>query len=115
MTQHEAQVRLGHMLDASREAIALARGKSRQDLAQDRVLELALTRLVEIVGEAASRVPREEQARYPGIPWADVVGMRNRLVHGYMEIDGDALWSTIAEDLPALASLLESALGREKS
>ncbi len=74
------------MLDASREAIALARGKTRQDLAEDRILELALTRLVEIVGE------------------------RNRLVHGYMEIDGDALWSTIAEDLPVLVPLLEAAL-----
>ena len=110
MTQHEAGVRLGHMLDASREAIALARGRTRQDLAEDRILELALTRLVEIVGEAASRVPRDQQARYPDIPWADIVGMRNRLVHGYTEIDGDALWSTIAEDLPVLVPLLEAAL-----
>jgi len=98
------------MLDASREAIALARGRTRQDLAEDRILELALTRLVEIVGEAASRVPRDQQARYPDIPWADIVGMRNRLVHGYTEIDGDALWSTIAEDLPVLVPLLEAAL-----
>lgn len=111
MTQHEAQVRLGHMLDASREAIALAKGKTRQDLSEDRVLELALTRLVEIVGEAASRVPREQQARYPDIPWSAIVGMRNRLVHGYTEIDGDALWSTIAEDLPALVPLLEAVAG----
>jgi uncharacterized protein with HEPN domain len=98
------------MLDASREAIALARGRTRQGLAEDRILELALTRLVEIVGEAASRVPKDQQARYPDIPWADIVGMRNRLVHGYMEIDGDALWSTIAEDLPVLVPLLEAAL-----
>jgi len=110
MTQHEAGVRLGHMLDASREAIALARGKTRQDLAENRILELALTRLVEIVGEAASRVPRDQQARYPAIPWADIVGMRNRLVHGYTEIYGDALWSTIVEDLPVLVPLLEAAL-----
>lgn len=111
MTQHEALVRLGHMLEASREATELARGKTRQDLSENRLLELALTRLVEIVGEAASRVPKEDQARFPDIPWADIVGMRNRLVHGYTEIDIDALWSTIEEDLPALVPLLEAALG----
>ena len=102
------------MLDASREAIAIARGKTRQDLDEDRILELALTRLVEIVGEAAARVPREQQARYPDIPWPDIVGMRNRLVHGYMEIDRDALWSTVAEDLPVLVPLLEEALSSDR-
>lgn len=102
------------MLEASREATELARGKTRQDLIKDRILELALTRLVEIVGEAASRVPREEQAGHPDIPWADIVGMRNRLVHGYSEIDVDALWSTIEVDLPALVPLLEAALNSDR-
>lgn len=111
MTQHEGLVRLRHMLDASREATALAGGKKRQDLEADRTLELALTRLVEIVGEAASRVSKDERALFPEIPWVDIVGMRNRLVHGYMEIDTEALWSTIEVDLPALILLLEAALG----
>jgi uncharacterized protein with HEPN domain len=109
MTQHEALVRLGHMLEASREGTELARGKTRRDLTQNRLLELALTRLVEIVGEAASRVPKEDQARFPDIPWADIVGMRNRLVHGYTEIDLEALWSTIEEDRPTLRDLARHA------
>jgi uncharacterized protein with HEPN domain len=58
-----------HMLDHAREAVALAQGKSRADLDSDRLLELALVRLLEIIGEAASRVPDEDCARYREIPW----------------------------------------------
>ncbi|MCM3875449.1 MAG: DUF86 domain-containing protein [Thermoanaerobaculia bacterium] len=110
MTQHEHLLRLRHMLEAAAEAIDLARGKNRRDLTEDRVLQLALTRLVEIVGEAASRVPKDEQDRLPGIPWVDIVGMRNRLVHAYMDTDLDILWATVVEDLPALIPPLEAAL-----
>lgn len=56
MTQHNDSIRLHHMLDHSREAVAMIQGKTRLDLDGDRLLELALTRLVEIVGEAAARV-----------------------------------------------------------
>ena len=83
MTRHEDRVRLRHMLDHAREAVAMLVGKERADLQGERMLELALVRLVEIVGEAAARVSSEGQARYPFIPWREVIGMRNRLVHGY--------------------------------
>jgi uncharacterized protein with HEPN domain len=82
MTQHNDTIRLRHMLDHAQEAVVLVGGKDRADLNRDRVLELALVRLVEIIGEAAARVSPETQDRYPGIPWKEVVGMRNRLVHG---------------------------------
>jgi len=72
----------------------LLAGKEKADLACNRVLELALVRLVEIVGEAANRLPIEDQSRYPSIPWKEIVGMRNRLVHGYDAIDLDVLWDT---------------------
>jgi uncharacterized protein with HEPN domain len=61
MSQHDPLVALRHMLDHAREAAELARGRSRTDIDTDRLLQLALTRLVEIVGEAASRVPAELQ------------------------------------------------------
>ena len=111
MTQHDETVRLRHMLGAAREAVELSRGLSRQDLAEQRLVELALTKLVETVGEAASRIPKEIQGRSPEIPWAQVVTMRHRLVHGYDTVDPDLLWSTVTEDLPALIPLLERALG----
>lgn len=66
----------------------------------------AVTKSIEIIGEAAARISGEFRAAHPEIPWADAVGMRNRLVHGYFEINLDIVWATAAEDVPALASLL---------
>ena len=75
------------MLDHAQEAITLTRGKARADLDSDRVLNLALVRLLEVVGEAAGRVSEEERARYPEIPWPQIVGLRNRLIHGCDAVD----------------------------
>jgi RHS repeat-associated protein len=100
MSKRSSDIRLRHMLDHAREAVAPAEGKTREDLDRDRLLELALVRLLEIVGEAASRVPEEERARYPQIPWAQMVGLRNRLVQGYDAVDLDILWQIVAVDLP---------------
>jgi uncharacterized protein with HEPN domain len=79
MSERREQIRLRHMLDHVREAVALAEGRARAELGSDRLLELALARLLEIVGDPASRVPQEERALYPGIPWPQIVGLRNRL------------------------------------
>lgn len=95
------------MLDYAQEAITLAQGKSRADLASDRLLNLALVRLIEMVGEAANRVPSGERAQYPEIPWAQIIGMRNRLTHGYDFVDFDVLWQTLVEDLPGLVAVLK--------
>ena len=108
MTKRSNDIRLRHMLDHAREAVALAEGKTRQALDDDRLLELALVRLLEIVGEAASRIPNEECAKYPEIPWPEIVGLRNRLVHGYDAVDLDILWQIIAYDLPPLITTLEA-------
>jgi uncharacterized protein with HEPN domain len=110
MTQHNDTIRLRHMLDHAQEAVAIVGGKDRADLHCDRVLELALVRLVEIIGEAAARVNLETQDRYPGIPWKEAVGMRNRLVHGYDSVDLDVLWDTLEDDLPSLIAELEQIL-----
>jgi uncharacterized protein with HEPN domain len=96
------------MLDHAREAVALAEGKTRRDLDNDRLLELALVRLLEIVGEAASRIPKEECAKHPEIPWPEIVGLRNRLIHGYDAVDLDILWQIIVHDLPPLVAALEA-------
>jgi uncharacterized protein with HEPN domain len=69
MPRHDADLRLRHMLDAAREAAQLAPGKTRPDLDADRPLNLSLVRLLEVVGEAASRVSADERAKCPGIPW----------------------------------------------
>jgi uncharacterized protein with HEPN domain len=79
------------MLDHSKEALALIAGKDKKELYNDRVLELALIRLVEIVGEASAKVSPDTQQKFSSIPWSKVIGMRNRLIHGYASVDLDVL------------------------
>lgn len=66
----------------------------------------ATVRNLELIGEAASNIPDETRQKYPQIPWRLVVATRNRLIHGYLGIDNDTLWSIIQSDVPALLSEL---------
>ena len=79
--------RIRHMLDAANEAMGFARGKSRKHLEHDRMLTLALLKDLEIIGEAANRVSAEARSECPELPWKDIVGMRNQLIHGYFDVD----------------------------
>jgi len=110
MLSREDEVRLRHMLDHAREAIAFAAGKTRVDLQHDRLLQLGLVRLIEIIGEAAARVSKVAQAAHPAVPWPQIVATRNRLIHGYDFVDYDILWQTLQDDLPGLVRELERLL-----
>ncbi|MFA4915507.1 MAG: HepT-like ribonuclease domain-containing protein [Syntrophales bacterium] len=105
-------IRLRHMLDAARQAVQFTQGRKRGDLDRDPMLMLSLVKLVEIVGEAAGQVTNSGQAWVPDIPWADIVGMRHRLVHAYFDVNLDILWQTVRHDLPSLISILEKALDK---
>ena len=104
------EVRMRHMLDAAREALSFIQERSRAELDENRMLVLSLVKEVEIVGEAAYKVSAATRGDLLSIPWADLIGMRHRLVHAYFDINLDALWQTMVEDLPALVSVIESAL-----
>ena len=106
-------VRLRHVLDAAREAMSFAQGKTRVDLDTDRQLVMALVKEIEIVGEAAYQLSDEATEELPGIPWADMIGMRHRLVHAYFDINLDVLWRTIQQDLPELVEALAPLLPAE--
>ena len=97
-------------LDAAREALAFASGKTRSDLDENRALTLAIVKCIEIIGEAAAWISTETKAAIPALPWRDIVGMRNRLVHGYFDVNLDIVWSTVDEELPGLIDELEAAL-----
>jgi uncharacterized protein with HEPN domain len=107
------RIRLRHMLDAAREAMGYATAKSRPDLDRDRMLQHSLVRCIEIVGEAANRVSDETRAACPALPWPAIVGMRNRLIHAYFDVDLDRLWDTVVADLPPLVAALEAALAAD--
>jgi uncharacterized protein with HEPN domain len=106
MSRHDPSVSLRQMGDHAREVAELVRGRTRGDLDSDRLLALAVVRLLEIIGEGAARVPAEERARLPGVPWSSIVGLRNRLIHGYDNVDHDIVWEILTTDLPLLVSQL---------
>ena len=83
------------------------------DLDTDRMLNLALVRLMEIIGEAAARVPDEFRCRHPQISWRNVTDLRNQLIHGYDTINFDILWTIIQDDLPPLIEQLEAIIGEK--
>jgi len=110
MPRRESGVSLRQMYDHAREAMDMVRDRARADLDSDRMLNLALVRLLEILGEAAGRVPQEDRTGYPQIPWIQLINLRNRLIHGYDQVDFDILWQIQNTDLPPLVNELETIL-----
>jgi len=108
MTKHESVVIYSHMLEHARKAVSLVHGRKREDLDADWIASLALVRLLEVIGEAAKRISSEEQTKHPEIPWAQITGLRNRLIHGYDSVDMDILWQIVQHDLPPLITTLEA-------
>ena len=104
------RVRLQHMLDAANEALTFIQGRKRADLDNDRMLVLSLVRELEIFGEAASKVSWETRSQSRAIPWQDISGTRNRLIHAYFDINLDVVWKTVTRDLPLLKAELEKIL-----
>ena len=113
MSQDKSLLSLRQMLDHAREGVGLIQGKSREDLYSDRLLELALVRLLEIIGEAANRISLEYQSRHSSIAWSQIISLRNRLIHGYDAVDLDILWQILKQDLPCLISELEKIVNQE--
>jgi uncharacterized protein with HEPN domain len=109
------RIRLQHMLDASREAIGYTEGRSRADLASDTMLARAVVKCIEIVGEAAARTTPDARSQTWSIPWAQLNGMRNRLIHAYFDINLDQVWGTVTKDLPVLAKELKAVLDADSS
>ncbi|MEN8218692.1 MAG: DUF86 domain-containing protein [Pseudomonadota bacterium] len=101
------EVRLQHMLDAARQAVAFIEERSREDLDTDTMLMLAITRLLEIIGEAARCISEKFKADNPQIPWRQISGLRNRLTHEYFDVDLDVIWEIVSQDLPPLITQLE--------
>ena len=111
--RREDQIRLQHMLDAIRDALDFAKGRTRDELDSNRQLVLALVKSLEIIGEAANQVSSETQTQTPQLPWRDMIDMRHRLVHGYYDINLDIVWRTLRDDLPPLQKKLQLVLKKQ--
>jgi uncharacterized protein with HEPN domain len=98
--------RLVHMLHYAEKTIAIARDRTRDQLEKDTTLEFAILHGVQTIGEAAAQISESTRDRHPAIPWAKIIGMRNRLIHGYDSVDHDILWQTVNIALPELIEIL---------
>ena len=105
--------RLNHILDAASKAVRFTRAKKRSDLDTDEILGLAMVRLMEIIGEAANGISEGLQEKYPEIAWRQMAGMRNRLIHGYFEVDMDIVWQTVKKELPPLIRQVKKVMEKE--
>ena len=108
MTRRDDTVFLVDMLNHAQEAVELLGNASLDDLTSERVTQLALRKLVEVVGEAANRTSQTTRQRHPGIAWSQIIGARNRLVHGYDVVNLTVLQGIVQNDLPPLIEQLTS-------
>ena len=111
MSRRDDRVFLVDVLNHAREAVELLGNAELEELEGDRVTQLALRKLVEVVGEAAGRVSPATRQRYPEIAWTQIIGMRNRLVHGYDVVDLGILRDIVQNDLPLLIEQLAPIVG----
>lgn len=112
MSKDNDLLRIRHMLDAARKAVEFVQGRTREDLETDEKLTLALLRLLEVVGEAAKGVSPAFRERYRGIAWKEISGTRDRLIHGYFDVDLNIVWQIASRDLPILIPELEKILSQ---
>ncbi len=113
MTAQDNLSRLKHISDACQEALKFVENQNQESLQQNRILALALVKELEIIGEAANNISSDCQLKYPDIPWKDMIGMRNRLVHAYFGINYDIVWKTVTESLPIVLRDIEVIIEQE--
>lgn len=108
--QPEDRTRIRHMIDAAATVAQFIAGRRCEDLDDDRLLLFAVVRAIEVLGEAASKVSAATWAAALDIPWSNIVSMRNRLIHGYFDIDPTLVWKTATKEIPDLLRQLRAVL-----
>ena len=109
----EDATRIRHMIEAAETTQRFIAGRTRAAVDTDEQVRFALVQAVQIIGEAASKVSPDTRSKITSVPWADIIFMRNRLVHAYFDIDHDIVWETATKDIPDLLPLLRPLLATD--
>ncbi len=96
-----------HMQDAINLIQEFCKDASREEFFSDKLLQSAVVRQIEIIGEAAKNVPLEFRNKYPAVPWKDIAGMRDKIIHHYFDLDLEKVWMVVQKDLLELKKLLD--------
>ena len=105
--KRNAKLYLEDIKDSLKKIKKYIRGLSFEGFRKDAKTQDAVIRNLEIIGEAANNIPRESKSKYPRVPWKEIVGMRNKVIHEYFGVDVEILWKTIKEDIPELERSLK--------
>jgi uncharacterized protein with HEPN domain len=110
MTRHDDAAYIGQMIDAAGEAVGYVKNVTFEEFVGDTMRQRAVIYVLQMIGESARRVSADGKDRLHDIPWAQIIGMRHRLVHDYLDVDIDLVWKTVIENVPELVRSLESAM-----
>ena len=97
---------IDHILNSINRILYYISGKDREAFEADLVTQDAVVRQLEVIGEATKRVSNELRSKHPDIPWSDMAGMRDVLIHDYIDVDLGVVWKTASEDIPDLKALI---------
>ena len=108
MLPERDRVFIAQMVEAAEAALEFSEGLTEESFSGDRLVGFAVVRAIQLVGQAARGVSDEAQAAHADIPWRQMIGMRNVVVHDYADVDLSLVWKTVHEDLPGLIRRLNA-------
>lgn len=108
-------VYLNHIMDAISRIEEYVYGLTHDDFIENYLIQDGVIRQIQVMGEATKKISDNTRGKYPDIPWKDIAGMRDKLIHDYFGIDLDAVWDTVEKDIPVLKDEIQAVIKELKN